>query len=41
VAPNHFGYIGVKDQRLLPIITTTIDATRMPGPDGRCRMAKG
>jgi branched-chain amino acid transport system substrate-binding protein len=41
MAPNHFGHIGVQDNKLRPIITTTIDAKDMPGPDASCKIDKG
>ena len=38
VAPNYFGYVGVQDGQLRPIITSAIGVADMPAPTGSCKM---
>jgi branched-chain amino acid transport system substrate-binding protein len=39
VAPNYFGYVGMQDGVLRPIITSAIGVADMPAPTGTCKMA--
>ena len=39
VAPNYFGYVGMQDGTLRPIITSAIGVADMPAPTGSCKMS--